>query len=491
MRKKHCIIGMICILCLALALVALLSGGKPSEENLLWLKEAAKDLNAYRITMKLDDEKHTLAITEEIDFLNRTGHPLTDLQLRLFPNAYATEETSPAATDELFDLCYESGFAPGYVTLHDVKWNGEMAEHQYLDAENTVLSVSVPEMKSGEGGTLYLRCVVQLPPCAHRTGYREGTYLLGQVIPTLSVFENGAWRQDPVSPIGDPFYIECANYSLSLHMPAGYVPACSFFLHQDKENVWQGSGLALRDMGLCVSNAYETAAGSLDGIQIRSYAKSGANAAQAVACARKALRTYQALYGPYPFPSFTVAAAPFAPGAMEYSGMAVIDENYFLKSQWDTLELFIAHEGAHQWFYALVGSDPILNPWQDEALCEYALLRYTEKNYGQSAWENLRFFRVDSPMQERIPGGLTPASPIDYFSTLSDYKTIVYGRGAALLIALDTFLPEGTDAFLRHYVQQFAFRTASRTDFEQCLNAWAGQDLSPLVQDYLDTKMME
>ncbi|MBR6810784.1 MAG: hypothetical protein IKM64_10935, partial [Clostridia bacterium] len=108
-----------------------------------------------------------------------------------------------------------------------------------------------------------------------------------------------------------------------------------------------------------------------------------------------------------------------------------------------------------------------------------------------SAWENLRFFRVDSPMQERIPGGLTPASPIDYFSTLSDYKAIVYGRGAALLIALDTFLPEGTDAFLRHYVQQFAFRTASRTDFEQCLNAWAGQDLSPLVQDYLDTKMME
>ena len=55
MRKKHCIIGMICILCLALALVALLSDGKPSEESLLRLKEAAKDLNAYRITMKLDE----------------------------------------------------------------------------------------------------------------------------------------------------------------------------------------------------------------------------------------------------------------------------------------------------------------------------------------------------------------------------------------------------------------------------------------------------
>lgn len=491
MRKKHCIIGMICILCLALVLLSVFKPGNPSDEGAQLLKEASLALNEYRITMKLDDEQHSLSLTEEILFTNRTGEPLTDVQLRLFANAYATQETSPAATDELFDLCYENGFHPGFVTLHDVKWNGEMAAHRFIDAESTVLSVAVPELKDGESGTLLLRCVVQLPNCAHRTGYTDGTYLLGQVIPTLSVYENGAWRQDPVSLIGDPFYTECANYTLTLHTPAGYLPACSFPLTQNKENAWHGSGLALRDVGLCVSRDYEMASGSVDGIRIRSYAKDAQTAAQAVACAKTALRTYQSLYGPYPFPTFTVAAAPFAPGAMEYGAMAVIDEDYFEKSQWDTLELFIAHEAAHQWFYALVGSDPILNPWQDEALCEYALLRYTEKNYGRSAWENLRFFRVDSPMQERIPGGLTPGSPIDYFSTLTDYKAIVYGRGAALLIALDTFLPEGTDAFLRHYVQQFAFRTASRQEFEQCLNAWAGQDLSPLVQDYLDTKMME
>jgi aminopeptidase N len=312
------------------------------------------------------------------------------------------------------------------------------------------------------------------------------------VIPTLCVFENGAWRMDEGASIGDPFYQECANYTLTLHLPQGYTPACSLSLNREKDHVWSGSGLALRDVGLCVSNRFQgIATGKTDGIQVTAYAENASDAKAALGYARKALETYAALYGPYPWPNFTVCSAPFAPGAMEYACMAVVNEAYFAPSSRDTLELFIAHETAHQWFFSLVGSDQVNQPWQDEALCEYAMLRYVEKRYGASAYENLRFLRVDQPMQERVPGGLTPGSPITYFSSLMDYKTVVYGRGAGLLIALDRFLPSGTDAFLRHYTETFAFSIASRQDFEDTLNRFSGQDLAPLVQDYLDTKMME
>ncbi len=475
----------------ALLCALLLLLPKGTEKSLSVLREAAGNLNQYRITLKLDDQHHTLSITEEIQFTNRTVDTLSQMVLRLWVNQMASRDTSPAALEELFDACYPNGFSPGYVTLHDVKWNGERADHYYADAEKTILNISIPEMAPGEEGTLYLRCVIALPNCAYRTGYVDSTYLLNHVIPTLSVYEEGGWRQDAYTPIGDPFYTECANYDVTLHLPEGFVPACSVPLEKGKEGAYTGSGLALRDIGLWAARGMAEKQAIVNGTCILAYGPDDASANKALGDAGKALKTFEALYGAYPYESYTVCAAPFAPGAMEYPCMAIIDESYFEKSQWDTLELFIAHETAHQWFYHLVGSDPVNQPWQDEALCEYALLRYVEQQYGQSAFDTLRYYRVDSPMQERIPGNLTPGSPITYFSNLSDYKAIVYGRGAGLMLALNTFLQGGMDGFLKQYVQDYAFHIASRQDFEQALNAYTNQDLLPLLQDYLDTRMME
>lgn len=492
MKKKRCIIGGVCLFTVLAVLLLFLPRGENIPAPSPALLAAAEGLDAYRVQLKLDDQKHTLSITQEVQIKNRTDALWPDVVLRLWPNAFQTEDASPAALDELYDACYPNGFSPGRVLVHDVKWNGVPAAHTFPDAMQTVLSVDVGGLAPGEEGVLYIRCVVEIPNCAHRTGYCGGTYHLGNVLPLLSVYENGAWRQDAYSPIGDPFYHECANFSITLHLPEGFTPACSLPLQQETEGVWTGSGLALRDVGLAVSNEWGgTASAALGQVRVQAFAETKSGAHTALKYAQKALETYESLYGPYPYQTFTLCSAAFAPGGMEYPAMAVMDAAYFAPDQKDTLELLIAHETAHQWFYALVGSDPVNQPWQDEALCEWALLRYTERQHGRQAAENLRYYRVDAPMQEFIPGGLTPASPLSYFSSLGDYRSIVYGRGAALLVALDAFLPEGTDAFLQQYVQEYAFQIAGRTGFEQALNACAGMDALPLVQDYLDTKMME
>ena len=92
-------------------------------------------------------------------------------------------------------------------------------------------------------------------------------------------------------------------------------------------------------------------------------------------------------------------------------------------------------------------------------------------------------------MMESIPGSLTPGSPISYYNDYQDYRTIVYGRGAALLLALNEFLSDGTDAFLKAYVKEYAFQYITRKQFEGFLNQYSGQDVSPLLLDYLDTLM--
>ena len=478
------------LLCLFLILAAagwLFRPGNPSREEAAWPQSAREGLTEYDLTLRLSPDEGTLALSETVSFTNHTGEVLQDLVLRLWLNAFQREETSPAALEEIYDACYPQGFSPGFVTLYDVIWNGERAEYAYLDEAQTALRIQIPALEDGAEGELVLRCVETIPHCAHRTGFTQGVYQLGNVVPLLSLYEEGAWRQDEYFPIGDPFVSECANFSVTLHLPAGYVPACSAPLTQEKDGAWRGRIEAARDVALCVSAEYRTAAGHAGNTAVYSFARDPASARRAMEAACRALETFSALYGPYPYPALTLCSVDFPFGGMEYPGLCMIGAGNYLESRSDTLELTVVHETAHQWFYGLVGSDQVNQPWQDEALCQYAMLRYVRRRYGQGSFETLKYYQVDAPMRESIPGSLTPGSPIDYFSTLSDYSAIVYGRGAALLLALDEMLPGGTDAFLKAYVSRFAFQFVTRTEFEAFLREYAQMDLTPLLLDYLDT----
>jgi len=148
----------------------------------------------------------------------------------------------------------------------------------------------------------------------------------------------------------------------------------------------------------------------------------------------------------------------------------------------------VAHETAHQWWYAVVGSDSWNQPWQDEALCEFSLLRYAQENYGQAERDDLERSRMESSLRVTVPHGVTPGAPLNYFSSMSEYKLLVYDRAAACLCAMDRTVP--LDGFLRDYYRHYAFRRASREDFEQQLLQSTGEDLSPLMRDYLDTYIL-
>ena len=453
------------------------------------LRTASEGLAEYTINLRLIPDEQAVAISETLRYRNETGDALDSLLLRLWLNAFQNEETSPAALDALYDACYPVGFSPGGVTLYDVKWNGVQMEYSLEQEDQTALRVHIPSLAPGEEGALFLRCVAYIPECAYRTGAVSGQYQLGNVIPLLSCYENGEWRTDAYHPIGDPFLSECANFHLTLDAPGEYTPACSAYLTRGEDGLWRGELPAARDIALVLYKNPAVAKGSVGDTVLYSYAPTEAEAKQALACARKALQTFSELYGSYPYPVYSVCCVDFPFSGMEYPALSMIGREGYTAGKEDSLELIVAHETAHQWFYALAGSDQPLSPWQDEALCEYAMLRYVRRQYGQSSYETLKYLRVDAVMAESIPGGLTPGTPVSYFSDLDDYRAVVYGRGAALLLALDEFLPGGADGFLRTYVQRYSYKIASRAEFEALLNEYAGMDARPLLLDYLDTKM--
>lgn len=488
-RRKRLAAAGVLLAALAVCVFLLLNRPAGPIRSNARLTAAAEGLDAYDAVLRLIPEERALSVSETASLRNRTGETLDRLILRTWLNAYQSEETSPAALEEIFDDCYPNGFSPGTLMIYDVLWNGERVAWSYADEAETVLQIDIPSWEAGAEGELFLRCVAYLPNCAHRTGYVGDTYRLCNVIPLLSRWQDGAFRQDLYSPVGDPFVGDCANFTLTAYLPEGYEAACSAVLTRDEKGAWHGEMQAARDVALCVSPDFCRAFGRAGDTAVYSFARTEAGARRVLADAEKALETFGSLYGAYPYPSLTVCSADFPFGGMEYPGLILIGESDYLESKADTLELTVAHETAHQWFYALVGSDQVNDPWQDEGLCEYAMLRYVKARYGPGSFDTLKAYRVDAPMRDFSADALTPGSPIGYFSSLTDYATVVYGRGAAYFLALDEIVPGGLDGFLRSYADDFAFGFASRADFEDALNRYADADLTPLTVDYLDTLM--
>ena len=51
-------------------------------------------------------------------------------------------------------------------------------------------------------------------------------------------------------------------------------------------------------------------------------------------------------------------------------------------------------------------------------------------------------------------------------------------------------LDGGLDAFLGAYYERYAFGRATREDFENLLAETTGEDLTPMIRDYLDTYIL-
>jgi aminopeptidase N len=251
-------------------------------------------------------------------------------------------------------------------------------------------------------------------------------------------------------------------------------------------SVWCIEAPAVRELGLVMSRSLTNASRTTGGVLVQAFAESKAQAKRLLAAAAHALDAYGERYGSYPWPVYTVCAVPLGVDGAEYTALAMVNR----KLEGTRQEYAVAHETAHQWWYALVGSDSQTHPWLDEALCEYSLLEYVESRYGRAAREELRQSRIEPSMRITVAGQATPGAPLDYFETASDYQMLVYGRAAAFLCAADELLGGRLDDVLSRWAEQYAFAIADRDAFVRLVPQVSGVDIEPLMVDYLDTYLI-
>ena len=187
---------------------------------------------------------------------------------------------------------------------------------------------------------------------------------------------------------------------------------------------WVCQANDVRNYALAVSPRFQLASTHVGSVTIRSYSVSG-RGGRAAAIAAGAIAAYIRAYGPAPYASLTLAEAGPDEWANEFPaftflGPSVIDNTYV-----------VYHEVAHQWFYAALGNDQLVDPIVDEGLAEFSADTALGRPFTYRS-----SVVVDAPVDRWSTGQF--AGDGGYFET-------VYHRGAAFFEGLR--LAMGSGAF--------------------------------------------
>jgi aminopeptidase N len=250
------------------------------------------------------------------------------------------------------------------------------------------------------------------------------------------------------------------------------------------QTVVYASGPA-RDFYLAASANYVINSVRSGEVTIRFYApkslQTGAKTGLDIAV--RAMEDYSAHYAPYPYTELALVATPTQALGIEYPGMIAIAQRIIDPNEL-YLEGTVAHEVGHQWFYNLVGNDQLDDPWLDESLAQYATLQYFKDEYGSAGANGFRQSltgRWEGVENELIPIGLPVAA---YHGR--EYGAIVYGRGPLFFEALEESIGVQTfDAFMKKYVETFAWGVATPEGLEQVAEEECKCDLTKMFEEWV------
>jgi len=296
--------------------------------------------------------------------------------------------------------------------------------------------------------------------------------------------EGSGWQTWNYHPVGDPTIYPLTNYELNIQTDEGVTIASGGLIEQVGDT-WHFALEGGRGIAFIASDDYTFTEQVTGGITLRSYylARHAEAGQEALAVAARSLTLFNALYGPYPYESLTVAENGFF-GGMEYSGLITITDwayQAYFGQPASVLTALVAHETAHQWWYGAVGSDQVNEAWLDESLAFYSELLYYEHYHPDFVdwwWRS----RVD----QYAPSGPVNASIYDYEQS-ADFILLMYGQAAYFMRDLRALMgDEAFFRFLQDYYRAYSGQIATGEDFFGMLPAYTEADLGLLLEQYFD-----
>lgn len=443
--------------------------------------------NDYIIDLEIDTENRTVQGISRIEFTNRTQEELYTIVFRVYLNAFRENMTPrPYFSDNEWRLSrrgWERGF--GYMDIQYASIN-----HQTVGfhIDNTVLTLHLSEaVKPEQTVQLLLQFNAYIPKIAHRTGGNEHAMWFGMFLPVLSVFDENGWNTEPLYPAGEPFYLETANYNVTITTPMRYTVVGTGLrteevIEDTDTRITRFTAQMVRDFAFALSPYFNHAQiATNSGIEIHLYYHTSSLQTEHILdTARISMEYFEEKVGAYPFGHVTIIETDLLAESTAFSQVVFVDTRHFLYNLHGNL-WWLANGLGLQWFANVVGTNRVAEPWLDEGLTRFVqagiFYNQTELRERIERERNSIIHRTDLYMTLNL-------------SNFNNRAHYAYTHGRKAMVMLYALHHEMGDdnfwALISEYYYNFSFAIATANDFIRIAEEIHGSNL-----DYFFSKWME
>ena len=484
------IIGFIVILSLLCSLFLLFRNDYSPEsihagvqEDMEYTIPKSPERNVYNIYAEYDG-KNKIKAEMNLTYVNKTGTSIDKLYFHLYPNMFSSSKRFPFFNKDYYRI-FPQGFSYGEIIINEIMQDETNLTWSLIE-DDQILELYLDSTVENEDITnIYISFDLTIPRAKFRFGYQtfgndKLTMSLANWYPILAVYRDGNWVFDKHYAIGDCTYSEISDYTVKFTAPSYLIVAASGVLEnkfvRNHKVTYIYSADLIREFAATISNNYQTATEVIDGIKITSYfhPEDKKGGFMALNVAKYALGIFNEAFGKYPYPELRIAEANYYPGGMEFPTFIMMDSSKYQEPHLSntSLERSTAHEVAHQWWYAMVGSDQINEPWLDEGITEYCTAYYFEKRYGEPGRESYFGRQVDTTADFIKNSPRHMLDPLPLFKDSGEYFAVVYVSGVLFYEDLKEHIGEKNLLyFFRSYFETYKYKNVTLDEFKDFLKS--------------------
>ena len=327
----------------------------------------------------------TLKASCRITYQNNSNRPLDTLFFHLWMNALG-DKSSPfskqllKANDRSFYFLKEAEMG-GYTSIN-VKVNQSYAKLKYKDKSREIAYLVLSNtLASGQSVVLQFDYTLKIPTLVTRMGRSNEIINLVHWYPKPAVFDDKGWHIMPYLSWGE-YYSEYGDFTITLTHKEEVQVSTSFIKKQTptKTIIKQQQ---VGDLPIFIFPhkqnivSLEGKSSSVDiNINFHSQKKIWD---YALDYTKEVIEFFEKEIGPFPYDELTVVQGSLnQSSAMEYPGTIIINKISSLRD----LDYYLAHEIAHQYFYAALGFNERDEAFMDEGLATFYEDKYTVAKYG-------------------------------------------------------------------------------------------------------------